>query len=67
MDTLSELLIYYQVDLYDVRPDIREMEHVAGRSINLAMSVRALAALKQLDLDNHVKEIYNNQLLYFYS
>jgi len=48
----------YQVDLYDVRPDIREMEHVAGRSINLAMSVRALAALKQLDLDNHVKEEY---------
>ena len=33
------------------------MEHVPGRSINLAMSVRALAALKELGLDEHIKVI----------
>ena len=30
----------YLVDVYEYRDDIRQMEHVPGRSINLAMSVR---------------------------
>ena len=30
----------YHVDVYEYRDDIRNMEHVPGRSINLAMSVR---------------------------
>ena len=30
----------YEVHLYEYREDIRNMEHVPGRSINLAMSVR---------------------------
>ena len=47
-----------EVHVYDVRPDIREMEHVPGRSINLAMSVRALSALAPLDLDEHMKTEY---------
>jgi kynurenine 3-monooxygenase len=34
------------------------MEHVAGRSINLAMSVRGLGALKKIDLDEHVRNEY---------
>jgi len=47
-----------QVDVYEGRADIREMEHVPGRSINLAMSVRALAALEKLGLDQHIKSEY---------
>jgi len=47
-----------KVDVYDVRPDIRQMEHVPGRSINLAMSIRALSALKDIGLDEHIKEEY---------
>ena len=44
--------------MYDVREDIRQMEHVPGRSINLAMSVRALSALSQVGLADHVKTEY---------
>merc|ERR1712198_370111 len=48
----------YQVHVYDVREDIREMEHVPGRSINLAMSVRSLSALAKIGLDEHMKTEY---------
>merc|ERR1711988_1382071 len=48
----------YEVHVYEYREDIRKMEHVAGRSINLAMSVRGLGALKKIDLDEHVKKEY---------
>ena len=34
------------------------MEHVAGRSINLAMSVRGLSALNQIGIGKHVAEEY---------
>merc|ERR1711992_211730 len=34
------------------------MEHVPGRSINLAMAVRGLGALNKIELDNHVQEEY---------
>ena len=48
----------YEVHVYEYREDIRKMEHVAGRSINLAMSVRGLGALKKIDLDEHVRNEY---------
>jgi len=48
----------YQVHVYDVREDIRKMEHVPGRSINLAMSVRSLSALAKIGLDEHMKTEY---------
>ena len=34
------------------------MEHVPGRSINLAMSVRSLSALAKIGLDEHMKTEY---------
>ena len=43
----------YEVHVYEYREDIRKMEHVPGRSINLAMSVRGLGALNKIELDNH--------------
>jgi len=48
----------YEVDLYEFREDIRLLEHVPGRSINLAMSVRGLSALNSIGLGNHVAEEY---------
>ena len=38
--------------------DIRNLEHVPGRSINLAMSVRGLTALDLIGLGGHVAEEY---------
>lgn len=46
----------YQVDLYESRDDIRLQEHVPGRSINLALSVRGRAALALLGLEEEVIE-----------
>lgn len=46
----------FTVDLYEARPDIREMEHVPGRSINLALSVRGRAALRMVDIEDEVAE-----------
>ena len=37
--------------------DIRQMEHVPGRSINLAMSVRGLSALNSIGLG---KDLFRN-------
>ena len=37
--------------------DIRQMEHVPGRSINLAMSVRGLSALNTIGLG---KDVFRN-------
>merc|ERR1711874_612226 len=48
----------YEVHVYEYREDIRKMEHVAGRSINLAMSVRGLGALRKIGLDDHIREEY---------
>jgi len=47
-----------EVHVYEFRQDIRSMEHVAGKSINLAMSVRGMAGLAGVGLDQHVKEEY---------
>lgn len=49
---------FVQVHVYDVREDIRQLEYVPGRSINLAMSVRALSALNKVGLDQHMKQEY---------
>ena len=38
--------------------DIRTLEHVPGKSINLAMSIRGLSALNSIGLGNHVAEEY---------
>jgi kynurenine 3-monooxygenase len=47
-----------EVHLYEYREDIRTMEHVSGKSINLAMSVRGLGALRKIGLDEHVMKEY---------
>ncbi len=41
----------HQVDVYERRPDAREKELKAGKSINLALSTRGLNALTELGLD----------------
>lgn len=41
-----------QVDIYERRNDIRNEEVVEGRSINLALSARGLAALRKAGLDH---------------
>ncbi|CAG2245433.1 KMO [Mytilus edulis] len=44
----------YKVDLYEMRDDIRTMEIVKGRSINLALSCRGREALKHVGLEDEV-------------
>lgn len=44
----------YKVDLYERRPDMRVETISAGRSINLAISVRGLYALEQVGLKDQV-------------
>lgn len=48
----------YEVHLYEYRKDIRTLEHVPGRSINLALSVRGLTALDGLGLGDHMRNEY---------
>jgi kynurenine 3-monooxygenase len=40
----------YRVDLYEKRPDPRRQEPVGGRSINLALSLRGIHALREVGL-----------------
>src|SRR3954454_22372417 len=44
----------YTVDLYERRPDLRLSGESAGRSINLAVSTRALHALDEVGLSDDV-------------
>lgn len=44
----------YQTDLYERRPDIRQVDLPAGRSINLALSARGLFALEEVGLKEEV-------------
>ena len=46
----------FRVDLYEARPDIRRLQHVRGRSFNLAVSVRGREALRAVGLEDHVLE-----------
>ena len=44
----------YEVNIYERRPDMRNIEIPAGRSINLALSTRGIDALKRVGLDKVV-------------
>lgn len=44
----------YHVDIYERRPDMRKNKISAGRSINLALSVRGINALKKVGLDKDI-------------
>lgn len=47
----------YQVQLFEKRPDMREVDISAGRSINLAISNRGLKALSLVDLEEEIKKL----------
>ncbi|KAH6574439.1 hypothetical protein BASA60_005522 [Batrachochytrium salamandrivorans] len=47
----------YRVKVYEKRPDIRKETHVSGRSINLALSVRGLAALEGAGVSKAIAQI----------
>ena len=47
----------FHVDLYERRPDMRQVEMSAGRSINLAMSTRGIHALQQVGLYDTVQAL----------
>ena len=47
----------YKVTIYERRPDIRQAEISAGKSINLALSVRGWTALKAAGIDGDVDEL----------
>ena len=43
-----------KVEVYEARPDMRKVEVSAGRSINLALSDRGIAALRQVGMDEYM-------------
>jgi kynurenine 3-monooxygenase len=43
-----------EVDVYEARPDMRKVQIPAGRSINLALSNRGIAALREVGLDEYM-------------
>ena len=45
----------HKVSVYERRPDMRQAELLAGRSINLALSTRGWTALKKVGIDDEVK------------
>ena len=47
----------FQVDIYERRPDMRQGEVSAGRSINLAVSTRGIHALRQAGLWEEMRRI----------
>lgn len=44
----------YQVDVYELRQDIRRLPQNSGRSINLALSVRGIAALREAGVEKAI-------------
>lgn len=46
----------YEVDVYEAREDLREVQDFRGRSVNLAISVRGLSALSKLNLSDEIKK-----------
>ena len=44
----------FEVEVYEARPDMRNAEISAGRSINLALSDRGIAALKEVGMDEYM-------------
>ena len=49
----------FQVDIYEMREDPRLLEHVAGKSINLALSERGRSALRSLGLEDYIVDNYS--------
>jgi kynurenine 3-monooxygenase len=47
----------YRVSVYEMRPDLRQVDISAGRSINLAFSDRGNKAMKLVGLENKVKAL----------
>lgn len=47
----------YHVDIYERRSDMRKISQSAGRSINLALSIRGINALKEVGIYNKIKPI----------
>lgn len=47
----------YQVDVYERRPDMREADISAGKSINLALSDRGLKALAGAGIEDEIREM----------
>lgn len=47
----------YRVDVYERRPDMRQTQISAGRSINLALSVRGIHALHEVGMDDAMLSI----------
>lgn len=47
----------FQVELYERRPDMRKTDISAGKSINLAISVRGLSALAEVGLKEEIHQI----------
>src|SRR5688572_7854989 len=45
------------VDVWERRPDLREVELLGGRSINLALSTRGLKALETIGLAEEVRKL----------
>ncbi|NNJ56250.1 MAG: FAD-dependent monooxygenase [Bacteroidia bacterium] len=46
----------YEVNIYERRPDMRNVDIPAGKSINLALSTRGLRALEKVGLDKAILE-----------
>src|SRR6476469_7470515 len=44
----------FAVDVFEARPDMRTTEIAAGRSINLALSDRGIAALREVGMDEYM-------------
>ena len=44
----------FAVDVFEARPDMRKTEIAAGRSINLALSDRGIAALREIGMDEYM-------------
>ncbi len=47
----------YNVNVYEMRPDLRQVDISAGRSINLAFSDRGYKAMKLVGLEEQVKKL----------
>lgn len=47
----------YKVEVYERRSDMRKVDLIAGRSINLALSNRGWKALAQADITDEIKKI----------
>ncbi|MDX2246589.1 MAG: NAD(P)/FAD-dependent oxidoreductase [Bacteroidia bacterium] len=47
----------YAVNVYERRPDMRKVEGDQGRSINLALSVRGIQALRETGMEEHVMKM----------